>query len=76
MMAAPHLGLSTDSDSLIIRYNTEHLPGIKMKTRQRKSAIMLGPVSTVEVINNLMKCEILHAIWSFSVAEQEFLSLE
>lgn len=76
MMAAPHLGFSTDSDSLIIRYNTEHLPGIKMKTRQRKSEIMLGPVFTVEVINNLMKCEILHAIWSFCVAEQESLSLE
>lgn len=47
-----------------------------MKTRQRKSEIMLGPVFTVEVINNLMKCEILHAIWSFCVAEQESLSLE
>lgn len=33
-----------------------------MKTRQRKSEIMLGPVSTAEVINNLMKCEILYAI--------------
>lgn len=42
-----------------------------MKTRQRKSEIMLEPVSTAEVINNLMKCEILYAIWSFCVQQSK-----